>query len=61
MENYLTYAGDSTDIFEALGMTEEWEDEETTNTYAVEDAKTLTEYGYWLVIHRWSCPIMVGI
>ena len=29
MENYLTYAGDSTDIFEALGMTEEWEDEET--------------------------------
>jgi len=46
MENYLTYAGDSTDIFEALGMSEEWEDEQTTNAYAVEDAKTLTEYGY---------------
>ena len=61
MENYLTYAGDSTDIFEALGMSEEWEDEETTNAYAVEDAKTLTEYGYWLDIHHWSCPIMVRI
>lgn len=46
MENYLTYAGDSTDIFEALGISEEWEDVEETPTHAQEDAKVLAEYGY---------------
>ena len=47
--DYLTYAGATadSDIFEALGITEEWEEqEETTNQYAQEDARILKEYGY---------------
>ena len=46
MENYLTYAGDSTDIFEALGINEEWEEADETTQQAQEDAKVLAEYGY---------------
>lgn len=34
------------DIFTALGITEEWEDEDVAHTYAEEDARTLREYGY---------------
>lgn len=46
--DYLTYAGATadSDIFEALGISEEWEEEETTNQYAQEDARILKEYGY---------------
>lgn len=46
--DYLTYAGATadSDIFEALGITEEWEEEETMNQYAQEDARILKEYGY---------------
>lgn len=33
------------DIFEVLGIAEEWEDEEE-NIYVSEDNKTLKEYGY---------------
>ena len=45
--DYFTYAGavPETDIFEALGIAEEWEDEEE-NQYAKEDARILKEYGY---------------
>ena len=47
--DYLTYAGATadSDIFEALGISEEWEnEEETINQYAQEDARILKEYGY---------------
>lgn len=34
------------DIFTALGITEEWEDEKVSDQYAEEDARTLKEYGF---------------
>ena len=34
------------DIFTALGISEEWEDEELADQYAEEDARTLKEYGF---------------
>lgn len=37
---------DEEDIFSALGLTDEWEDEETADMYAEEDARTLREYGF---------------
>ena len=46
-QDYLTYAGavSDNDIFQALGIAEEWEDEES-NQQAEEDARILREYGY---------------
>jgi hypothetical protein len=35
-----------TDIFEALGINEEWEDADETTQQEQEDAKVLAEYGY---------------
>ena len=43
MNNYLT---DDVDLFEALGITEEWEDQEVADQYAEQDARTLREYGF---------------
>ena len=37
---------DDEDIFSALGLKEEWEDEETADVYAEEDARILKEYGF---------------
>ena len=34
------------DLFEALGITEEWEDQEVADQYAEQDARTLKEYGF---------------
>ncbi len=34
------------DLFEALGITEEWEDQEVADEYAEQDARTLKEYGF---------------
>lgn len=36
---------DDQDLFEALGIKEEWE-EELSDQYAEEDARTLKEYGF---------------
>ena len=36
---------DDQDLFEALGIKEEWE-EELADEYAEEDARTLKEYGF---------------
>ena len=35
------------DLFEALGITEEWEDQQLADEYAEQDARTLKEYGFW--------------
>ena len=35
-----------TDLFEALGIKEEWEEEEISDSYAEQDARTLKEYGF---------------
>ena len=43
MSNYLT---DDIDLFEALGITEEWEEQELADRYAEQDARTLKEYGF---------------
>ena len=37
---------DDTDLFEALGIKEEWEEEEISDSYAEQDARTLKEYGF---------------
>jgi len=37
---------DDTDLFEALGIKEEWEEEEISDAYAEQDARTLKEYGF---------------
>ena len=37
---------DDEDIFTALGIKDEWEDEESTDAYAEEDARILKEYGF---------------
>ena len=34
------------DIFAALGISEEWEDQELADEYAEQDARTLKEYGF---------------
>ncbi len=34
------------DIFVALGISEEWEDQELADEYAEQDARTLKEYGF---------------
>ena len=34
------------DLFEALGITEEWEDQQLADEYAEQDARTLKEYGF---------------
>ncbi len=34
------------DLFEALGISEEWEDEALADEYAEQDARTLKEYGF---------------
>lgn len=34
------------DLFEALGISEEWEDQEIADKYAEQDARTLEEYGF---------------
>ncbi len=34
------------DIFAALGISEEWENDELADQYAEEDARTLKEYGF---------------
>jgi len=34
------------DLFEALGISEEWEDQEVADEYAEQDARTLKEYGF---------------
>ena len=34
------------DLFEALGITEEWEDQQIADEYAEQDSKILKEYGY---------------
>ena len=41
--NYLT---DDVDLFEALGIAEEWEEQEVADQYAEQDARTLKEYGF---------------
>lgn len=41
--NYLTA---DFDLFEALGITEDWEDQELADEYAEQDARTLKEYGF---------------
>ena len=43
MNNILT---DDIDLFEALNITEEWEDQEVADKYAEQDARTLKEYGF---------------
>ena len=35
------------DLFEALGITEEWEDQQLADEYTEQDARTLKEYGFW--------------
>lgn len=37
---------DDQDLFQALGISEEWEDEELADQYAEQDARTLKEYGF---------------
>ena len=37
---------DELDIFEALQIPEEWEDEKELDPYAEENAKILKEYGF---------------
>lgn len=37
---------DDQDLFTALGINEEWEEQELSDAYAEEDARTLKEYGY---------------
>ena len=34
------------DLFEALGIKEEWEEDEVSDSYSEEDARTLKEYGF---------------
>ena len=34
------------DLFEALGIAEEWEDQQVADEYAEQDARTLKEYGF---------------
>ena len=34
------------DLFEALGISEEWEDQEVADEYAEQDARTVKEYGF---------------
>jgi len=34
------------DIFSALGIPEEWEEQELADQYAEQDARTLKEYGF---------------
>lgn len=34
------------DLFEALGITEEWEDQQVADEYAEQDARILKEYGF---------------
>ena len=34
------------DLFEALGISEEWEDQDVADEYAEQDARTLKEYGF---------------
>lgn len=43
MNNIIT---DDIDLFEALGITEDWEEDELSDQYAEEDARTLKEYGF---------------
>ena len=38
---------DDQDLFEALGIKEEWEEDELSDQYAEQDARTLKEYGFW--------------
>ena len=42
----MDYFTEETDLFEALGIKEEWEDDEVSDSYAEEDARTLREYGF---------------
>ena len=52
---------DDEDIFSALGLKEEWEDEETADVYAEEDARILKEYGFWFNTFRYrSSPSLSG-
>ena len=44
--NYETSYSFEEDLFAALGIGEEWEDQETADAYAEEDAKILKEYGF---------------
>ena len=44
------------DIFTALGITEEWEDDEK-DQYTEEDARILKEYGFWP--RFWVCSISI--
>ncbi len=43
MNNIIT---DDIDLLEALDITEEWEDQELSDEYAEQDARTLKEYGF---------------
>ena len=42
----MEFLTDDQDLFEALGIKEEWEDEEISDQYAEQDARTLREYGF---------------
>ncbi len=44
MDNNLMTA--DLDLFEALGISEEWEDQQVADEYAEQDARTLKEYGF---------------
>ena len=44
--NYETSYSFEEDLFAALGIGEEWEDQETADAYAEEDARILKEYGF---------------
>ncbi len=43
----MDYLIDDQDLFEALGIKEEWEEQELSDEYAEQDARTLKEYGFW--------------
>ena len=42
----MDYLIEDQDLFEALGIVEEWEDEALSDEYAEQDARTLKEYGF---------------
>ena len=42
----MDYFTEDADLFQALGIKEEWEEEEIADEYAEQDARTLKEYGF---------------
>ncbi len=44
--NYETAYSFEEDLFAALGIGEEWEEQEEIDAYAAEDARILKEYGF---------------